>query len=96
MGSILCGIFRWIFDWLYFVCLICFAGAVLGALSHFLWGVFFYEAPDHGYMLALGFKHGLNYGGVWAGGAAIVLCVMRARKEYLLKEASLEQEVDES
>jgi len=27
----------------------------------------------------------LKYGSVWAGGFAIVLCVMRARKEYLAK-----------
>ena len=89
MVSILCGIFRWIFDWLYFVCLICFVGTVLGALSHLLWGLCFYDAPDHGYMLALGVLHGLNYGGVWAGGAAIVLCVIRARKEYMKQEAGL-------
>jgi hypothetical protein len=41
------------------------------------------NAPDYGDQAAFGFSNGLRYGGVWAGGFAIVLCVMRARKEYL-------------
>jgi hypothetical protein len=45
------------------------------------------DAPDYGYQAAFGFSNGLRYGGVWAGGLAIVLCVMRARKEYLQAQA---------
>lgn len=80
---------RWMGAWLYYVCLICMIGAVLGLVSHLLWGVVFYESPDYGHLAALGVLHGLNYGGVWAGGAAIVLCVIRARKNYLEQQATL-------
>ena len=34
-------------------------------------------------MAAWGYLHGLKYAGVWAGGTALVLCVMRARREHL-------------
>ena len=76
-------IIRWLLTWLYFVLVICFCGALLGVLSHLVFGLFFLDAPDYGYLAAFGFTNGLRYGSVWAGGAAIVLCVLRARKEYL-------------
>lgn len=76
-------IIRWLLTWLYFVLIICFAGAVFGLFSHLLFGLCFIDSPDYGYLAAFGFSNGLRYGGVWAGGFAIVLCVMRARKEYL-------------
>ena len=78
---------RWLLTWLYFVLVICFAGALLGVLSHMLFGLCFLDAPDYGYLAAFGFSNGLRYGSVWAGGLAIVLCVMRARKEYLQTHA---------
>lgn len=40
------------------------------------------DAPDYTYLAALGFLHGLKYGSVWAGGLAIVLCAMRAHREF--------------
>jgi len=83
MLRILGQIIRWLLTWLYFVLIICFVGALLGVLTHLLFGLCFMEAPDYGYQAAFGFSNGLRYGGVWAGGFAIVLCVMRARKEYL-------------
>ncbi len=79
---------RWILAWLYFVCLICFFGAAAGVLTHVLFALFFKDHPDFGYFAAFGFLNGLKYGGVWAGGSAIVLCVLRARKEYLAREAT--------
>ena len=81
-------ILRWIFDWCYFVALICFVGAVVGVSSHLLYGVCFAEEPDYRYLAAFGLMNGLKYAGVWAGGAAIVLCVIRARKEFLAREAA--------
>jgi putative copper export protein len=77
------GIVRWLFDWIYFVSLICMTGSFLGASSHFTFALCFVDTPDYGYYAALGFLHGLKYGSVWAGGLAIVLCVMRARREFL-------------
>jgi hypothetical protein len=47
----------------------------------------FVDQPDYGFLAAFGFMNGLKYGSVWAGGLAIVLCVMRARKEYLAKHS---------
>ena len=83
MRQILFQSFRWLITWVYFVVVICFVGSVLGVLSHSLFGLLFLESPDFEYLAAFGFTNGLRYGGVWAGGLAIVLCVMRARKEYL-------------
>ena len=83
MLNIIRKIIRWFFTWLYFVLIICLAGAVIGVVSHLLFGLIFMDSPDYGYQAAFGFSNGLRYGGVWAGGFAIVLCVMRARKEYL-------------
>ena len=83
MLNILRQIIRWLFIWLYFVLIICLAGAVIGVISHLLFGLIFMDTPDYECQAALGFSNGLRYGGVWAGGLAIVLCVIRARKEYL-------------
>lgn len=85
MFEIIIQTMRWLFTWLYFVLVICFLGAMLGVLSHTAFGLFFMDQPDRGYLAAFGFKNGLRYGSVWAGGLAIVLCVIRARKEYLAK-----------
>lgn len=82
MLKILKVICRWFMDWLYFVCLVCFAGATLGTVSHVLFGLCFFETPDYGHLSALGFLHGLKYSSLWAGGLAIVLCAMRAHREF--------------
>ncbi len=91
MLNILGQIIRWLLTWVYFVLLVCFLGALFGVISHMLFGLFFLDAPDYGYLASFGFSNGLRYGGVWAGGMAIVLCVIRARKEYLQKHADSEQ-----
>lgn len=87
MRAIFFQIIRWLLTWLYFVLIICFTGALIGVVTHLLFGRLFMDAPDYGYQAAFGFSNGVRYGGVWAGGLAIVLCVMRARKEYLQKQA---------
>ena len=46
------------------------------------------DTPDYGFQSAFGFLNGFRYAGVWAGGAAIVLCVVKARKAHLLKTES--------
>jgi hypothetical protein len=76
------GTFRWFIDWLYFVSLVCFTGSVIGVASHLLFGLCFFEAPDFPYLAALGFLHGLKYSSLWAGGLSVVLCAMRAHREY--------------
>ena len=38
-------------------------------------------------LLVLGMQHGFKYGGVWAGGTAIVLCCIHAHKGQKNKEA---------
>lgn len=88
------NVLRWFFGWAYYVCLICFSGALLGVLSHLLWGLCFYDDFDPAYMAALGYLHGFKYAGVWSGGTALVLCVIRARREFLQKPA--EPREDES
>lgn len=85
MLRILKFVLRWLFAWIYYVAITCCVGAVLGVLSHVLLGPLFVDEPDFGYLAAFGFMNGFKYGGVWAGGLAIVLCVVRARKEYLAK-----------
>ena len=77
---------RWLLTWLFFVAIICFVGAMLGVLTHILLGPLFVD-KSFGFLAAFGFMNGLKYGSVWAGGLAIVLCVMRARKEFLAKQA---------
>lgn len=85
MLNILSSVLRWLFTWIYYVAIICFVGAILGVLTHVVLGPLFVEQVDFGYLAAFGFMNGLKYGGVWAGGLAIVLCVIRARQEYLAK-----------
>lgn len=79
------NVLLWLVTWLYYVAIICFAGALLGVLTHVVLGPFFIDQLDFGFLAAFGFMNGLKYGSVWAGGLAIVLCVMRARKEYLAR-----------
>jgi len=77
---------RWVAAWVYYVCWTCLIGASLGLATHMLFALLFEEAPDWGLFAAWGVTRGLKYAGVWAGGLALVLCVMRARREYLAKE----------
>lgn len=85
MLKLLGSISAWLFTWLYFVLVVCFVGAMLGVLTHVLFGPIFVDQPDFSFLAAFGFMNGLKYGSVWAGGLAIVFCFMRARKEYLAK-----------
>lgn len=87
MFRLLGSCLKWVLGWAYFVCVICFIGAMLGVLTHVLFAFFVVDQPDYGFYAAFGFMNGLKYAGVWSGGAAIVLCVIRARKEYLGQEA---------
>jgi hypothetical protein len=83
-------IIRWFLTWLYYVLVICFLGAILGVITHLAFGLLFMEDPDFAFQATFGFSNGIRYGGVWAGGLAIVLCVMRARKEYLQRHGESE------
>lgn len=85
MFGIFVSCLRWIAGWLYYVCLTCFFGAMLGVVTHSLYGWWFGEWPDRGYYAAFGFMNGLKYAGVWAGGLSLVLCVVRARREWLAR-----------
>jgi hypothetical protein len=82
------SILRWLFTWVYFICVICFIGAMVGVLTHLLFAILFKDQPDYAYFASFGFLNGLKYGSVWAGGMSIVLCVMRARQEYLLRKGA--------
>lgn len=77
---------RWLLTWLYYVSIICAIGAAMGVLTHLAFGLFFIDSPDYGFLASFGFANGLQYGGVWAGGFAIVLCVMRAHKQHMAKK----------
>lgn len=94
MLKIALGIIQWFVLWIYYVAIICFMGAMAGVATHLLYALVFREHPDLGYFASFGFMNGLNYGGVWAGGAAIVICVVRARNDYMAKLA-LEEGVSE-
>jgi len=80
------------FGWLYYVCLTCFAGAMLGVATHLLFAWLFVESPDQAWYAAFGFMNGLRYAGVWAGGLAIVLCVVKLRKVWLAEHAEAPSE----
>ena len=83
MLRIALAVLRWTGGWIYYVSLVCFAGTCLGVLSHLLFALLFADQPDYAYYVSLGVTHGLKYSSLWAGGLSVVLCVMRARKEYL-------------
>jgi hypothetical protein len=89
MLRILIQTIEWLLTWLYFALIICFIGAMLGVATHLLFGFCFMDEPDYGFLAAFGFTNGLQYGGVWAGGFAIVLCVIRAHKQYVQKHAEV-------
>lgn len=89
--AIFLGALHWLFTWLYYVLITCLIGALLGVATHVLFGLLFMDGADFGWLAAFGFMNGLRYGSVWAGGLAIVLCVMRARKEYLAKHGKEEE-----
>ena len=88
MFQIFLKITKWLLTWVYYVAIICFIGAMLGVGTHLLFGLFFMDDPDYAFQAAFGFSNGIRYGGVWAGGFAIVLCVMRARREYLQRHGA--------
>lgn len=90
MWNVVTQVFLWLLTWVYYVSIICFIGAMLGVGSHLLFGFFFMQDPDYAFQAAFGFSNGIRYGGVWAGGFAIVLCVMRARREYLQRHGESE------
>ena len=52
-----------------------------GVLTHGIYALFCSEPERYTEFLILGMQHGFKYGGVWAGGTAIVLCCIRAHKE---------------
>ena len=77
---------RWLLIWIYFVCIICLAGALLGILSHLLFGFCFMNDPDYWHLARFGFSNGVRYGGVWSGGSSVVFCVIIARKEHMQRK----------
>lgn len=91
MSNFLINVARWILIWALYVAAVCSVGAVAGLVTHVVYGAFFTEAADLSFYASLGLRNGLKYGAVWAGGAALVLCVMRARREYLAKHGDSEQ-----
>lgn len=89
MSRILLIALRWIGGWIYYISLICSLGALLGTMSHLLFALLFVERADFSYYAALGLLHGLKYSSLWAGGLSIVLCVMKARREYLHQHSEI-------
>lgn len=77
---------RWCFLWLFYVFLICFLGVLIGTTSHLLWGWSFGSHLESADLALKGCLRGFQYSGLWAGGLSVVICVMRARKEFLLNE----------
>ena len=72
---------RWIGLWLGYVGLICLLGTIGGVITHGIYALCCSKPDRYLEYLALGMQNGFKYGGVWAGGTAIVLCCMRAHKE---------------
>lgn len=75
-------ILKWIGLWLGYVGLICLVGTIGGVLTHGIYALIFSEPERYLEYLVLGMQHGFKYGGVWAGGTAIVLCCIRAHREH--------------
>ena len=73
-------ILKWIGLWLGYVGLICLVGTIGGVLTHGVYALFCAESDRYLEYIILGMQHGFKYGGVWAGGTALVLCCMRAHK----------------
>ena len=73
-------ILKWIALWFGYVSLICLVGTIGGAITHGMYAFFCSEPERYLELLILGMQHGFKYGGVWAGGTALVLCCMRAHK----------------
>ncbi|MGJ8650442.1 MAG: hypothetical protein ACSHX4_08785 [Opitutaceae bacterium] len=90
MLRIALGLIHWLVLWIYYVAIICFIGAMAGVVTHLLFALLFREHADLGYFASFGFMNGLNYGVVWAGGASIVICVIRARNDYMAKQTAEE------
>ena len=80
-------IVKWIGLWLGYVGLICLIGTIGGVLTHGIYALFCVEPERYSELLVLGMQHGFKYGGVWAGGTAIVLCCIRAHKEQKNQDA---------
>lgn len=53
------------------------AGGLLGATAYLILGAITHPELAVSYRLSKGFLNGCYYAGVWAGGLAMVLCVMR-------------------
>ena len=75
-------------SWLYFVCVICFLGVLIGAITHLLFALLFVKNADIVYYASLGCMHGVKYSSLWAGGIALVLCFMRGHKNFSTKKIS--------
>ena len=78
----------WLITLLYFVCVICFLGVLIGAITHLLFALLFVKNADIVYYASLGCIHGVKYSSLWAGGIAIVLCFMRGHKNFSTKKVS--------
>lgn len=70
---------------------ICLVTSGIGVISHLLIGGWVFEEPNYARLAKIGFHNGVRYGGLWAGGTSIVLCVMRARKQYLKRNSQMER-----
>lgn len=79
------NIVKWIGLWLGYAGLICLVGTIGGVLTHGVYALFCSEPDRYLEYIILGMQHGFKYGGVWAGGTALVICVMRAHKQHTQK-----------
>lgn len=74
----------WIFHFCKYTATTLLAGTLLGLFSFYLLGSVFTEY-EPSFLLKKGSDIGFRYARVWAGGISIVLCIMKARKNYLNK-----------
>lgn len=85
---ILRAIFYWVW-WLYvYICVTIVTGALLGAIAFAAIGALTHPDMDVLRRIELGLMDGFFYSGMWSGGLAIVLCVMRAHRLNAARSAA--------
>lgn len=83
-------VFHWLGAFLLYLSATLLLGGVIGAGLFLSIGALTHPDVPVVDRLSRGFYDGFLYAGVWAGGLAIVLCVMRGHREHRQKAAEEE------
>ena len=70
----------WLLRFSFYTGIILAMGTLIGSLGFIVIGSLFIKGYTCEFLLKKGAWIGFRYAGVWAGGAAVVLCCMKAKK----------------